>query len=136
MKERIYYSNKEFDSSRRGVQAIVQPDRFVGWYVESHGDYYIKKADKWRAADFDGLITELKYRKLIKPTIGLVHEVLVDDEWVKVDALGFHAWLETLDWLLFGETIDNDRFQEIFQQALADADFGRKNGYLPGEYVP
>lgn len=137
MRERIYYSDKEFGNSRRGVQAIVQPNRAVGWSVESHGNFYLKKDDGlWHAADFDGLITELKYRQLIKLTIGLIHEVLVDGEWVKVNEPGFHEWLETLDWILFGETIGNDQFQEIWQRALADADFGRKHGYLASERKP
>lgn len=137
MNERIYHSNREFDSSKRGVQAIVQSDSKVGWHVESHGDYYLKKEDGlWHAADFDGLWTELKKRNLVKPHIGVKQDVWFDGKWKRVGEPGFHEWLETLDWVLFGETIDNDRFHEIFQQALADADFGRKHGYLAGERQP
>ena len=137
MKKRIYYSDTEFDDSGRGVQAIVQSDPAVNWYVESHGNYYLLKDDGlWHAADFDGLFTELKKQKLIKPTIGVYHHVYHDGTWVKVNQIGFHAWLDTLDWVLCGETIDHVRFQEIFQQALADADFGRKYGYLSGERKP
>jgi hypothetical protein len=137
MKVKIYYSDTEYVGERRGVQAIVQLNGKVGWYVESHGDIYLKKEDElWHAADFDGLFTELKKRGLIRPSIGLIHEVRVGLIWKRVDVIGFHEWLETLDWVLFGETIDNDRFQEIFQQALSDADFGRKHGYLAGERKP
>ena len=141
MRYRIFYSDGscvDNDASRvRGVQAVVQSSSSVGWHVESHGDYYLFKDDGlWHAADFDGLFTEFKKRELIHPTIGLVHEVRVGLIWKKVDVIGFHEWVESLGWVLCGETIGNDRFQEIFQQVLSEADFGRKHGYLAGERKP
>lgn len=136
MKYKIFYSD-EACRGKRGVQAIVQLDPKVSWYVESHGDYYLFKDDElWHAADFDGLWTELKKRNLVRPHIGVRQDVWVDEKWKRVGEPGFHEWIETLNWVLCGETIDNERFHEIFQQALADADFGRKNGYLPREHKP
>ena len=121
----------------RGVQAIVQKHPDVGWYVESHGDFYLKQDNgTWQAADMNGLLRYLLQHSLIKPALGTLHEVLVNDEWMQVDVIGFHVWLRTLDNVLTGETIPNVRFQEIFQAALADADFGPKNGYLNGEVRP
>ena len=134
---RIFYSNGIDTGAQRGVQAIVQIDPKVSWSTESHGDYYLFKKDrKWHGADFSGLYTELLNRDMVKPFIGVEHEVRVGEVWVRVNQLGFHSWLDTIDWILCGETISNDRFQEIFQAALADADFGRKHGYLPGEHRP
>ena len=134
MTTRIFYSDGIDTGAQRGVQAIVQADPKVSWATESHGDYYLLKEDRWYAADFSGLYTELLNRDMVKPFVGVEHEVRVGDTWVRVNQLGFHSWLDTLDWVLCGETISNDRFQEIFQAALADADFGRKHGYLPREH--
>lgn len=135
MTERIFCD--ETRSEPRGVQAIVQHDPNVGWYVESHGDFYIRDARSlWRACDESGLITRLMQMDLLRPAVGTKHLVFSEGAWVEVNGPGFYAWLDTLDFVLKGETLDNDRFQEIFQAALADADFGRKHGYLPGEVKP
>lgn len=136
---RIYYADGFVDDNvdrKRGVQAVVQRSGDVGWYVESHGDYYLKKGSLWHSADIDGLYTELEKRNLIRPTIGLMHEVWHRRAWTKVDIVGFYTWLDSLDWVLHGETIGNERFREIFQSALADADYGRRSGFLPGERKP
>lgn len=120
----------------RGVQVIVQKNDRTGWSTESHGDYYLLKEDGWQAADFNGMQRFLRQRGLLKPRIGKCHEVLVADEWVEVNEPGFHAWLDTIPIVEAGETVSTKRFQEIFQKALADADFGRKHGYLKGEVRP
>lgn len=144
---RIYYSDgSTYDGDRpgdpgmniRGIQAIVQKNSVTGWHTESRGDYYIAKEDGlWHHADFDGLFTELKKLGLIRPRIGVLHDVWAEGQgWVTVDQIGFHQWIEDLGFVLCGETIGNDRFSEIFQDALADADFGRRNGYLAGERKP
>jgi len=136
MRYRIYRDETRLEP--RGVQAIVQKNDRTGWHVESHGDYYIlKEDDRWQASDMSGLLRECRQRNLIRPTIGTTHEVFVEDTgWVQVNDIGFHMWLETQDWILVGETLTTARFQEIFQDALADADFGRKHGYLSGEVKP
>jgi hypothetical protein len=136
-KAKIFYANGVNTGAQRGVQAIVQLDPQVSWYVESHGDYYILHENGlWRAADYSGLHTELLNRGIFAPLVGVKHQAMIGPIWVEIDEAGFHAWIDTLEWVLCGETISNDRFQEIFQEALADADFGRKNGYLPGEHRP
>ena len=115
----------------------MQSNDRVGWYVESHGDYYLRQEDGlWRAADVSGLTRYLMQRNLLRPGIGLMHEVYDEGRWILVDILGFHAWVDTLPFVLSGETISNERFHEIFQATLADADFGRKHGYLTGEVKP
>lgn len=136
----IFYSDKttyygdDIPEQKRGVQAIVQKNRYTNWHTETKGDYYMMLEDGlWYAKDFDGLFTELKKRRIIRPRIGLKHDVLYEDRWVEVNQIGFHEWLEHLGFVLFGETIDNDRYQEILQLAYSHADFGRKQGYLPGE---
>ncbi len=132
---RIFYD--ETRPEPRGVQAIVQSSPAVGWYVESHGDYYLRdESGLWRAMDISGLKRHLQQRDLLRPQIGLTHLVLSDGEWIEVNMLGFEAWIDSLDFVLSGETLSNVRFQEIFQAALADADFGRKHGYLSNEIKP
>lgn len=132
---RIFYD--ETRPEPRGVQAIVQSSAAVGWHVESHGDYYLRdESGLWRAMDISGLKRHLQQRGLLRPRIGLKHLVLSDEEWIEVDILGFEAWIASVDFVLSGETVSNDRFQEIFQKALADADFGRRHGYLSGEIRP
>lgn len=142
----LFYSDKSIflegtrlteDVPRRGIQAIVQTHQAVGWQTESRGDYYLLKDDNlWHAADFDGLWTELKKRNLVRPRVGVWQDVRHEGKWKRVGESGLHEWIETLDWVLCGETIGNDRFQEVFQEALASADFGRKHGYLAGERQP
>jgi hypothetical protein len=133
MTHRIFYSDHSYGTDRqRNVQAIVQGNK-KGWYTESHGDYYLLRDGLWQAADMSGVITELLNRGMIWLSIGTRHQVLVSDTvWVEVDEPGFHAYLDSLDWILVGETIiDSDEFQEILQTAFAHADFARRNGRLP-----
>lgn len=133
--ERIFYDEQRPEP--RGVQAIVQfdPDLALHWYVESHGDYYVRdNRGMWRAKDISGLKRDLQQRGIFKPGIGFRHEILLaNGEWIAVDILGFEAWLDSLDFVLSGETLSNDRFHEIFQAALADADFARRHGHLSGD---
>ena len=142
---RIYYSDStmftegegSFEHPSRGIQAIVQHNKTSNWHTESHGDFYLMKDDGlWHAADVYGLFTELIKRKLIRPTVGMLHEVYHQNVWVMVDSVGFNAWIDSLDWVLCGETIGNERFREIFQHALADAAFGQREGFLAGERKP
>ena len=140
IKWRIFYKDGTHDSNagpppRRGVQAIIQTNPITGWHTETRGDYYLKKSDHlWHGADFDGLYTELMIRDLLRPQVGLTHKVWVEGTgWAEVDIVGFTTWLDSLEWILHGETIHNGRFDEIFQEALAAADFGRRHGYLSGE---
>ena len=140
---RIYYSDgmifTEGDGlfETRGVQAIVQHNKTSNWHTESHGDFYLMKSDGlWHAADVYGLFTELMKRDLLRPAIGAIHEVYHKSEWIEVDYIGFNAWLDSLGWVLCGETIGNERFQEIFQNALADVTFGRKESFVAGERLP
>lgn len=130
---RIFYSDHSYGTERkRNVQAIVQ-DGKKGWYTESHGDFYLFREGLWQAADMSGTITELYSRGLIWLSIGTKHQVLVDQVWIEVDEPGFHAYLDSLDWLLVGETMmDSDEFQKVLQTAFAHADFARRKGRLPG----
>ena len=120
----------------RGVQAIVQESDRVGWHVVSHSDFYYWDGNEWIGVDAAGLIMHLKQDGLIRPTVGTIHEVLDNGEWTAVNEPGYQEWLDTLPQVLKGETISNDRFGEIFQAALSDADFGRKYGYLSDEVKP
>lgn len=45
MKYKVFYNNEAYHG-KRGVQAIVQQDPKVSWYVESHGNYYLFKDDE------------------------------------------------------------------------------------------
>ena len=132
MRYRIYRDETRLEP--RGVQAIVQKNDVVGWHVESGGDYYLFKDNElWQSADMSGLIRFLRQRNLMRVKHGVQYTVLVDGEWRKLDVVEFFLWLETLPDVLSGETLPTKRYQEIFQEALADADFGRKHGYLKGE---
>ena len=135
---RFYYGPDDYfdgdwpDETRiDGVQAILQYDPAKGWFVASHGDWYIRKSDGlWHAADDRGLLTELQRRQLIKTAIGAQHLVKVGFEWWEVDRFGLFQWLEKLQgaWIVYGETIANDVFHETFQRALAEADKRRRKG--------
>lgn len=139
---RIYYKDKIHDSNQgpapsRGVQAIIQRNPVTLWHTETRGDYYLLKDDQlYHAADHDGLVTEAISRGLLRPQIGIYHLVLHEGEWTRVDATGLSAWIEAQEWILQGETISNDRYHEILQEAYAAADWGRRTGWLPGERRP
>lgn len=134
---RVFYSNGHYityDTAlthRQHVQAIVQKNH-KGWYTESYGDFYLLREGFWQAADFSGVLTELKNRQLIKIKVGTQHTVYYAGDWIEVDEIGFHAYLESLNWICIGETIMNsERFTKIHQMALSHADFARRNGELP-----
>ena len=59
-----------------------------------------------------------------------------DDGWMAVDIFGLFDYLIESGTVKFGRTITNAEYNEIFQKALADADFGRKHGFLPEERKP
>jgi hypothetical protein len=134
---RIFYSDGSFSTylyapkTRGSVQAIVQKNE-KGWFVESHGDFYLLREGRWQAADMSGVITELKNRGLVKLSIGTKHKVKVGWRWKIVNEPGFYGYLDLLDWVLIGETVvDSGKFAEIHQTALNHADFARRNGKLP-----
>ena len=54
MKYRIYRDEGAPDGW--GVQAIVHEDPNHGWTVTSHGDYYIRREDRWTAVDLAGML--------------------------------------------------------------------------------
>jgi len=129
---KIYYSNGIDTGAQRSVQAIVQRNEEGVWNVESHGDYYLFRNERWYAADYSGLHTELLKREIFNPSATGNHLALVGDKWVTIKTqAAFEAWLDTLDWVLCGETLDNQSFHAIFQAALADADYARRHGELP-----
>lgn len=57
------------------------------------------------------------------------------DRWRGVDIAGYHDYLFLTGWkyVLFGRTLTMSEFAEIFTHASQEAEFGRKNGYLPRE---
>jgi hypothetical protein len=74
----------------------------------------------------------LKNRKLIQLSIGTKHKVKVGRRWKIVNEPGFHEYLDSLEWVLTGETIiDSAEFTRIHQLALSHADYARRNGELP-----
>ncbi len=59
-----------------------------------------------------------------------------DGLWVAVDIFGLFDYLIETGLVKFGRTITNTEYREIYQRALDDADFGRRDGLLPGERKP
>lgn len=72
------------------VQVVLQYDPVAGWYLQSHGDYYVYREGDglWQACDNMGL-------------------------W---DYLQRPGWKR----VLFGRTIRSDDFHDIFQRAISD----------------
>lgn len=62
--------------------------------------------------------------------------IWLDGLWRAVDIFGLFDYLIESGLVKFGRTINNKEYQEIFQRALSDADFGRRSGFLPGERKP
>ena len=91
---------------RTDVQVIVQESPDHNWITTCHSDYYI-----WSDIG-DG------------------------DRWLGVDQFGLHDYLlkPGLKCVLFGVTISNDRFREIFY--LARSEFGNKEAFKPKERHP
>ena len=56
--------------------------------------------------------------------------------WVAVDRFGLYDYLLDTGLVLFGRTISTEEYQKIFQQALSDADMGRKGGFAIDERRP
>lgn len=58
-----------------------------------------------------------------------------DGRWRGADIFGLWDYLARPGWkrVLFGRTLLQDEYQEIYRRAKADRDFARKAGYLPGE---
>jgi hypothetical protein len=117
MKWKIYYDNGTAFSNRdgnvvdapaRGVQVIVQVDKYHGWYTETAYDYYIwddrGEGHKWIGVDFVGVI-----------------DYIIEPGWKCI---------------LLGRTVSNKRFNEIFQKAKNDLEFGKKTAFRRWEKKP
>jgi hypothetical protein len=113
---KIYYSDNStiddtacspFDiSRRRDIQVIVQESPDHNWTTTCHSDYYI-----WTDIG-DGF------------------------RWLGVDHFGLYDYLlrPGEKSVLFGATISNERFREIFE--LAKSEFGNKEAFTPKERHP
>jgi hypothetical protein len=62
----------------------------------------------------------------------------LDDHWQGVTEDRFWSYLFRPGWkkILFGERLDDNKWQEVYQRAKRDCHFGRKRGYLPMERKP
>ena len=107
----IYYSDGSTwegsieEAPTRDVQVIVQPCPTTGWAMQHTHDYYV-----WRE--------EL-------------------NEWRGTDAFGLWDYLARDGWkkVLFGRTLTNEEFNEIYQRAKQERN-ERKSGFRPGERHP
>lgn len=59
-----------------------------------------------------------------------------DERWIGVDIFGLFDFLLESGLVLFGRTITNREFLEIYQQAKSDKNLMNKNAFLPGERQP
>jgi len=126
----IYYSDGSVFSSEKdtgsphpyGVQVVVQPDEDHDVYFETGqnggGDFYYHYRDRWWGTGWEGIFQYLlEDLKVLRPSIGLHHEVLFEDEWVLVDAVGLINYMVEEHGILLGRMLSNAEYQEIFQKA-------------------
>lgn len=60
------------------------------------------------------------------------------DRWIGTDEFGFWDYMARpgMKKVLFGRTLTNEEFQEVYYRAKAERNFGRKEGFLRGERKP
>jgi hypothetical protein len=101
-----------------GVEIIAQPDEDYEVYFDQGNDFYYWYENRWWGTGWDGIYQVLvEDWGVLRPTVGVYHEVLVDSEWVKVDAVGLIKYMVDTKKILLGRMVSNARFQEIFQVA-------------------
>lgn len=105
---------------------------------------------KWRVyysdSTFEGPIEEAPERDVLiiiqeHPRVGwaMIHsaDYFIWDNtfWRGTDIFGLWDYLATPGWkrVLFGRQVPDTEWQEVYQRAKADREFGKKEGYLPGE---
>jgi len=134
---RIYYPNgKTVDGWKEkppvhGAIIVLQqyPD---GLWATAHGaDFFVWEWDRWNGVSLDGLLQWLKRRDLIRPTIGIYHDVLWKDEWTQVDQIGFYEWVEDEQLALFGQMVPDEEFDELMKRVLDDKVYVAEHGELP-----
>lgn len=110
MHYRVYYDDdSEWDSDdcaglppAWGVQVIVQDHAAHGKAMVSGGDFYVRKAGRWYAADMAGL-------------------------------LSYVTRSATLERVLIGEMVSDERYNEIFHRANVERE---KTGWTQYERRP
>ena len=122
----IYYADgfvfdSEIDSGPPppfGVEIIVQPDEDYDVVFETDGDFYYWHYDRWVGTKWDGIYQHLiEDLHVFRPTVGVIHEVLVDGEWEKVDIVGLIKYMVDVHGILLGRFVTNATYQEIYQKA-------------------
>ena len=123
----IYYKDGSiFDSEKNsgppppfGVEIIAQPDEDYEVYFDTGGDFYYQQDDRWWGTAWDGIYQFLRIDLgVLKPTIGVYHEVLdIDGKWVKVNDVGLITYMVEVQGILLGRMVSNARYQEIYQVA-------------------
>ena len=136
---KIYYpDNVEFAGESgdrppaRGVQVILQHDPTRGPYFQSGATFYVWADTHWQGMDKWGLYDHLELKGLLKPEFAPYYVVWEAGKWKRLKTdIEFYVWLQQTGIVLFGRTLMNEEYQEIYQRAKGD-----KNQFLPGERKP
>lgn len=132
----VHRDTDEGDPYPYGVQVIVQPDEDHDVYFVTGqngvGDFYYHYKDRWWGTGWEGIYQYLfEDLKVLRPSIGLEHEVLFEGEWVKVNAVGMIKYMVDEHGILLGRMVSNAEYHDIYQKAKRS-----KTAFRLGERKP
>ena len=103
-----------------------------GTWATTHGaDFYIWEWDRWNGVNLEGLLRHLLSRGMIRPTVGIKHEVKHGKKWAKVDYIGFLTWIEKEQIAIIGQLCPDEKWGPLMAKVLEDKHYAEEHGELP-----